>query len=40
MARPGGDDPEALYTVSMTDVWRVEDYPKDVYDSNGTMLAQ
>ena len=33
------DDPEALYTVSMTDVWRVEDYPKDVYDSNGHYVG-
>ena len=36
---PGGEDPEALYTVAVKDVWRVEDYPHDNYDSHGNFVG-
>ena len=36
---PGGEDPEAFYVVAVKDVWKVEDYPDDVYDSQGHRVA-
>ena len=37
---PGSSEPDAMYTVSHEDVWLVEDYPDEIYDSYGHKVSE